>query len=210
LVEPKPVVFVVDDDAALCTELSDLFQSAGLASRCFGSARDFLDSPSVEAPACLVLDLSLPGKSGLELQREIVDRDLPLPIIFISGHSDTRTTVRAIKAGAVEFLAKPFRAQDLLEAVQQALGDARRARKARAADHDLRTRHQLLTPREHQVLAFVADGLLNKQIAHQLGISEITVKLHRGHLMQKMGAQSLAELIRMFERLNPRPRDTSP
>jgi FixJ family two-component response regulator len=203
--EPAAVVFVVDDDASVRAALESLFRSVGLAVRSFGSAQEFLSEPVADIPACLVLDVRLPGMSGLDLQRELAERDPALPIIVITGHGDIPMTVRAMRAGAVEFLPKPFRDQDLLDAVQQALDRARVLRRDQAAMVDLRDRYSSLTPREREVMGLVVEGLLNKQIAYELGISEVTVKIHRGQVMQKMRADSVAELVRMAERVGVQP-----
>jgi RNA polymerase sigma factor (sigma-70 family) len=204
VMDPGSVVFVVDDDASMREAIESLLRSAGLAVRSFSSALEFLARPPHDAPACLVLDVRLPGASGLDLQRELAERD-PLPIVFITGHGDIRTSVRAMKAGAVEFLPKPFRDEDLLEAIKQALESARRAWRERA---DLTKLHQLvaaLTPRERQVFSLVVTGMLNKQIAYELGISEVTVKGHRGQVMQKLRAGSVADLVRMAGRVGVVP-----
>jgi FixJ family two-component response regulator len=206
--EPKDVVFVVDDDPCVCAAVAGLLRSAGLSSQSFSSARDFLDSPALDVPACLVLDVDMPGTDGLELQRELIARELSLPIVFITGRGDIPMSVRAMKAGAIEFLPKPFRDTDLLQAVGEALDGARRARAARAQHAQLRARQDSLTPRQRQVLELVVDGLLNKQIAHQLGISEMTVKIHRGLVMKKMRANSIADLVRMVEQMGLRPQAT--
>jgi FixJ family two-component response regulator len=203
--EPAAVVFVVDDDASVRAALESLFRSVGLAVRSFGSAQEFLSEPVADIPACLVLDVRLPGMSGLDLQRELAERDPALPIIVITGHGDIPMTVRAMRAGAVEFLPKPFRDQDLLDAVQQALDRARVLRRDQAAMVNLRGRYSSLTPREREVMGLVVEGLLNKQIAYELGISEVTVKIHRGQVMQKMRADSVAELVRMAERVGVQP-----
>jgi RNA polymerase sigma factor (sigma-70 family) len=184
--------------------IESLLRSAGLTVQSFSSALEFLARPPHHAPACLVLDVRLPGASGLDLQRELAERD-PLPIVFITGHGDIRTSVRAMKAGAVEFLPKPFRDEDLLEAIEQALETARRTWRERA---DLTKLHQLvaaLTPRERQVFSLVVTGMLNKQIAYELGISEVTVKGHRGQVMQKLRAGSVADLVRMAGRVGVVP-----
>jgi FixJ family two-component response regulator len=205
---PKDVVFVVDDDPSVCAAVAGLLRSAGLSSQCFSSARDFLNSPAIGVPACLVLNVGMPGADGLGLQRELIAREFSLPIVFITGSRDVPISVRAIKAGAIEFLPKLFRDTDLLRAVGEALDGAHRARTARARSAELRGRRDSLTPRQRQVLELVVDGLLNKQIAHQLGISEMTVKIHRGMVMKKMRAKSIADLVRMFEQLGPRPQAT--
>jgi FixJ family two-component response regulator len=171
----------------------------------FASAQDFLDTPPPDVPACLVLDVGLPGTGGLELQGELTARQPALPIIFISGRGDIPMSVRAIKAGAVEFLPKPFRDQDLLGAVREALDGAHRARRARVEWAHLRARYESLTPRQSQVLDLVVEGLLNKQIAHRLGISLITVKIHRAEVMKKMQANSVADLVRIVGRIRPSP-----
>ena len=199
------VVFVVDDDASVRAALDSLFRSVGLAVRSFGSAQEFLSEPPADGPACLVLDVRLPGMSGLDLQRQLIKRDTALPIVMSTGHGDIPMTVRAIRAGAVEFLSKPFRDQDLLDAVQQALDRSRVLREELAAMADLKARLGSLTPRERQVMERVVAGLLNKQIACDLGISEVTIKLHRAQVMQKMRAASVADLVRMADHLGIRP-----
>ncbi len=201
----RPVVFVIDDDVSIREALSNLLRSVGLDVRTFGTAQEFLDGPRPDVPACLVLDVRLPGPSGLDLQRRLADAGIPIPIIFITGHGDIRMSVRAMKAGAIEFLTKPFRDQELLDAVQQAIERNRAERQERMQVAELQNRHQSLTPREQEVLACVVQGLLNKQIADQLKIAEPTVKLHRGRLMHKMGAASLADLIRIAEKLGIPP-----
>jgi FixJ family two-component response regulator len=198
---PQPVVFVVDDDAALRESLADLFASVDLRVATFASAADFLRAVAADAAGCLVLDVRLPGLSGLDFQADLAKSDIRLPIVFITGHGDIPMTVRAMKAGAVEFLTKPFRDQDLLEAVQRALELDRVGREQRRSLDALRARFQSLTPREQEVIAFVSAGLLNKQIADELGVSEITVKVHRGNAMRKMQATSLADLMRMAQTL---------
>ena len=202
---PGPVVFVVDDDASVRAALDSLFRSVGLVVRSFGSAREFLSEPPTDGPACVVLDVRLPGMSGLDLQRQLAERDTALPVIIITGHGDIPMTVRAMHAGAVEFLPKPFRDQDIVDAVQQALDRSRVLRQEQAAMADLQVRFDSLTPRERQVMGGVVAGLLNKQIAYDLGITEVTVKIHRGQVMQKMRAESVADLVRTADRLGIRP-----
>jgi FixJ family two-component response regulator len=201
------IVFVVDDDASVRQSLKNLVNSVGLRVEAFASAQEFLRSKLMDAPGCLVLDVRLPGLSGLDLQKRMADAGIEIPIIFITGHGDIPMTVQAMKAGAVEFLTKPFRDQDLLDAIQQALDHNRTAREQRAEIEELRSRLDSLTPREQQVMGLVVAGLLNKQIAGELGTSETTIKIHRRQVMEKMGAGSLAELVRMAERLgSPTPK----
>jgi FixJ family two-component response regulator len=201
LQEPKPVVFLVEDDATLRMSVEALLRASGFVVRAFESATEFLGS----ALACLVLDVNLPGTSGLELQAMLAQTEPELPIVFVTAHGDIRMSVRAIKAGAVEFLPKPFDDRDLLNAVQQALERARCAQQQRAERDELRARYELLTPRERQVLAGVVAGMLNKQIGHELGITEITVKIHRAQVVSKMKAKSVPDLVRMCERLGLEP-----
>ena len=198
------VVFVVDDDAAVRRSLESLFRSVGLCVEVFASAQDFLRSPPPTAPGCLVLDVRLPGLSGLDLQRRMADADLDIPIVFITGHGDIPMTVQAMKGGAVEFLTKPFRDQDLLDAINVGLERSRHAHAQRAATEELHKRYSALTPRERDVMAHVVAGRLNKQIGRELGMSEPTVKAHRHRVMEKMAADSLAGLVRMADRIGVR------
>ena len=201
--EPDPIVFVVDDDASVRDAVKRLIGSVGLRVETFGSTAEFLSSKRPEAPACLVLDVRLPDVSGLELQRDLAAANFHIPIIFITGHADVPMSVRAMKAGAVGFLTKPFRGQELIDAIQEAIAKDRAAWNDRAQMAELRSRFDSLTPREKEVLTLVASGMLNKQIGAELGTSELTVKTHRGRVMEKMGADSLADLVRMAERLSP-------
>ena len=196
----EPIVFVVDDDYRVREALSSLIASVGLRVVAFGSAAEFLESEKSDSPACLVLDLQLPDTSGLELQRELAAGDGP-PIVFITGHGDIPSSVRAMKAGAIEFLPKPFREEDLLQAINAAISLDREVRRKRSELAELQKRYALLTPREREVLPFVVAGFANKQTAADLGTSEITIGVHRGQIMRKMGARSLAELVRMSDQL---------
>jgi RNA polymerase sigma factor (sigma-70 family) len=198
---PESIVFVIDDDAAIRNALRSLIRSVGLQVELFGSAQEFLQRKLPDAPGCLVLDIRLPGISGLDFQRKLIEANIPIPIIFITGHGDIPMSVRAMKAGAVEFLTKPFRDQDLLDAIHIALERDRARRQRETEIATLRDRFEWLTPREREVLPLVVSGLPNKQIAAEIGTSETTVKVHRGQLMRKMGADSLPELVRMAERL---------
>jgi FixJ family two-component response regulator len=197
--DEQPVVYVVDDDESLRDSLKRLFGMVGLRAEAFSAAADFMNRELPNAPACLVLDIRLPGISGLEFQAELAKANIRIPIIFMTGYGDIPMTVKAMKAGAVEFLAKPFRDQDMLDAVQLALELDRTRRQAEHASAQLRASFESLTPREREVMTFVSAGIMNKQIAHQLNLAEITVKLHRGSLMRKMNARSVAELARMAQ-----------
>jgi FixJ family two-component response regulator len=199
--EPDPIVFVIDDDAMVREGIHGLIRSIGLRAETFASAREFMSAQRLDAPACLILDVRMPGESGLDLQRQLADANIHIPIIFLTGHGDIPMTVRAMKDGAMEFLTKPVRGQDLLDAVQKAIARDRELRQARAHLAAVRKRFATLTPREVEVLNLVVAGLLNKQIADELGMSELTVKTHRAHVMEKTKADSLAHLVRMTEQL---------
>jgi FixJ family two-component response regulator len=199
-------VVVVDDDPSVREALTSLVRSIGLKVKLFSSAQEFLQSPRPESPSCVILDVRLPGASGLDCQRQLREGGVSMPVIFITGHGDIAMSVRAMKAGAVEFLTKPFRDQDLIDAVQSALAIDRAARSQERELDGLRKRFGTLTPREQEVMAWVVSGLLNKQIASEIGTSEITVKVHRGQVMRKMAAESVADLVRMAGRLGVRAR----
>jgi len=201
--ESQPTVFVVDDDAAVRDAIGNLLESVGLRTEGFGSTEDFWETEKPDAPCCLVLDVRLPGATGLEFQELLASQGIRIPIIFITAHGDVPMTSRAMKAGAVEFLMKPFQKDELLAAVHQGLERDRRRREQQAGIDILLSRAKQLTPREREVMGLVVTGLTNKQIGTQLGLSEVTVKIHRGRVMQKMQAASLAELVRMSDKLTP-------
>jgi FixJ family two-component response regulator len=203
----RPVVFVVDDDMRVRDALSSLLASAGLDVVVFASATDFLNADKPDAPACLILDLQLPDIHGLDLQRDLIARGAP-PIVFVTGHGDVPSSVKAMKAGAVEFLSKPFGDDELLRAIDAAITLDRELRLKRSEQVELGRRYERLTPREREVLAFVVGGFANKQTAGELGTSEITIGVHRGQIMRKMGARSLAELVRVADKLGIRPHET--
>jgi FixJ family two-component response regulator len=201
----QPFVFVVDDDASVRDGLARLFRSVQLSVEVFASAQEFLANERPDVPSCLVLDVRLPGLSGFDFQVELMKADIRIPIIFITGHGDIPMTVRAMKAGAVDFLAKPFRDQDLLDAVATAIQRDRTRREHENTVADLKIHFASLTPREREIMALVATGLMSKQIAARIELSEITVKVHRSHIMRKMGARSVADLVRMAEALGVKP-----
>jgi FixJ family two-component response regulator len=197
-------VFIIDDDAGMRASIEGLLESAGLLSESFGSAKEFLDRRGGDGPCCLVLDVRLRGESGLDFQRKLTEAGVEIPIIFITAHGDIPMSVKAMKSGAIEFLTKPFRDQDLLDAIQQALERDRTRRQQESGVVDLRKRYENLTAREREVMQLVISGRLNKQIAFELATSEINIKMHRGHIMRKMQAESFADLVRMAERLKTR------
>jgi len=199
-----PIVFVVEDDASMGRALSNLFQSVGLQVEVFGSASEMLQGKLPDVASCLVLDIRLPGLSGLDVQTELAKANIHIPIIFMTGHGDIPMSVRAMKGGAIDFLTKPFRDQDMLDAVVKAIERDRERREADRIVTDLRSLFETLSGREREVLALVSSGLMNKQVAAELGLAEITVKIHRGHIMKKMGARSLADLVRKAEALGIR------
>jgi len=203
--QSPPVVFVVDDDSAVRESLDSLIRSIGLRVETFSSAQEFLRHKLPDAPACLILDIRMPGQSGLDLKQELAAKERTTPIIFITGHGDIPMSVRAMKAGAVEFLIKPFRDQDLLDAIHQAIERDRDALQRRAELAELHTRYELVSPREREVLRLVVGGMLNKQIGDRLGTTEITVKIQRASVMKKMKAASVADLVRLAERLGIEP-----
>lgn len=201
----QPIVFIVDDDASMRRALTNLFESVGLKVEAFGSAPQLLQAKPPEVPSCLVLDIRLPGASGLDLQSDLAKANIQTPVIFITGHGDIPMTVRAMKSGAIDFLTKPVRDQDILDAVQAAIERDRKRRDLNKTVSSVKSRFETLSSRERDVLSLVTSGLMNKQVAAQLGLAEITVKIYRGQIMRKMGAKSLADLVRMSEALGIRP-----
>jgi FixJ family two-component response regulator len=200
-----PTVFIIDDDRGMRQSMQDLVESVGLRAESFATGEEFLRRKRTNDPSCLVLDVRLPQMSGLDFQRQLAETGVQIPIIFVTAHGDVPMSVRALKSGAVEFLTKPFRDQDLLDAIQQALQRDRAAREQQAEMHDLQVRYRGLTAREREVMTLVVSGMLNKQIASEIGASEATVKIHRGHVMQKMQAGSIVDLVRMADKLKPSP-----
>jgi FixJ family two-component response regulator len=205
----RPVVIVVDDDPEVRDALDSLFRSVGLEPRLFGSTAEFLQHKLPEAPCCVVLDVRLPGVGGLDFQAQLIQANIRVPIVMVTGHGDIPMSVRAMKAGAVDFLTKPFRQQDMLDAVVRAIERDRQRRDSEKSLAELRGRFESLTPREREIMTLVTAGLMNKQVAAEVGLSEITVKIHRGHLMRKMGVRSLADLVRAAEALGLRQTKTS-
>jgi FixJ family two-component response regulator len=201
-----PTVFIIDDDRGMRQSIQDLVESVGLHAESFATAEEFLNRKRTNGPSCLVLDVRLPQMSGLDFQRQLAEAGMQIPIIFVTAHGDVPMSVRALKSGAVEFLTKPFRDQDLLDAIQQALQRDRAAQQQQAEIHDLQEHYGALTAREQQVMALVVSGMLNKQIASEIGASEATVKIHRGNVMRKMQAGSVVDLVRMADKLKLSPR----